>query len=118
MFKTGPLDRKISIERKTSTRDDHGQPIESWTRIGATRSAAKFPVSGTERFIADQFVGREQDEFQVRWTTDIADVSPLDRVVYPVTVAPTDDEIFDIIAVHEIGWRVGLRIITARRAET
>lgn len=118
MLKTGKLDRKISIERKTATRDTYGQPIEAWSRIGLTRWAARFPVSGTERFNSDQVIAREQDEFQVRWTADLADVSSLDRIVYPVTVSPTDDEIFDILAVHEIGWREGLRIITARRSET
>ena len=118
MLKRGELNRRISIERRTDVRDENGQPIPTWTRIGRARWASKFAVSGTERFISDQFVGREQVEFQVGWTTDLADVSPLERVVYPVTITPTDNEIFDIMAVHEMGWREGIRILAARRAET
>jgi SPP1 family predicted phage head-tail adaptor len=117
-MQAGKLDRKISIERRTDTRDAAGQPIPTWTRIGATRWAAVMPVSGGERFTADQFIGRQQTEFQIRWASDISDISPLDRIVYPVASSPSDNEIYDVLAVHEIGRRAGLRIITSRRSET
>ena len=117
-MKLGKLDRRISIQRKTDTQDVHGQPIPVWTQIGRQRWAAYYPVSGDERFISDQFVGRQQTEFQVQWATDLADLSPLDRVVFPYSTSPTDSDIYDIMAVHEIGRRVGLRILTARRSET
>jgi len=119
-MQAGRLNRKISIERRRDVSDDHGQPIPSWQRIGTTRWADRIPVSGTERFTSDQFIGREQVEFHVRWTKDISDLSPMDRVVYPPTpleLVP-DSRIYDIMAVHEIGWRDGLRIMAARRAET
>jgi hypothetical protein len=53
----------------------------------------------------------------VRWAEDIADIAPADRLIYPTGTDPADTEIYDIIAVHEMGWRVALNIVTARRTE-
>lgn len=109
---------KISVERRTDTQDDFGQPIPTWSRIGNLARWAKVaPVSGGERYTSDQFIARQQTEFTVRYAADLADVNPLDRVVYPVTDTPTDSQIYDIMAVHEVGYREALRIVTARRAE-
>lgn len=119
MLKTGGMKWKISIERNTPVRDGVGQPIESWERIGLKRWAGLAPVNGNERFISDQFIASQQVEFTVRYTQDIAAISPLDRIVYPATEdTPVASQIYDILAVHEVGWRESLRIITARRAET
>lgn len=118
-MKAGNLDRKVSIQEKTETRDAAGQPIETWEQIGVPRSAQRLPVSGSERFTADQFIAREQVEWRVRWSADLADLNALHRVVYPVTTSGTvpDSRIYDVMAVHEIGRREGLRIVTARRPE-
>lgn len=113
----GTLDRRISIESRTDTRDDHGQPIPSWSRIGRVRWANVRPVSGFEGFRAEQFIARQQTEFLVRYSSDLADLSSLNRVVFPVTSTPTDNEIYDIKAVHEVGRREGIRIVTERRSE-
>lgn len=117
-MRIGPLDRVISIERRTDTRDEVGQPIPTWERIGTTRWAMKRPVGGTERFSADQFIAREQVEFTVRWAEDLASLSPLDRIVYPAVSEPTNAQIFELMAVHDLGRKEGLRIMTARRSET
>lgn len=116
-MQAGKLDRKISIQRRADTLDDHGQPIPAWTQIGAYRWSRKEPVNGSERFASDQFIGREQNTFEVRWTEDLADLNPKDRIVYPVTDTPADNEIYEIMAVHEMGRRHGLTIMTARRSE-
>lgn len=117
MLQTGKLDRRIAIERRVDTLDDHGQPIPTWSRIGKVRWGSVFPVDGTERFIAAEFVARQQTEFKVRWATDLADVNPKDRVVYPVSTSPANSDIYDIMAVHEIGRREGLKILAARRSD-
>ena len=116
-MQAGKLDRRVRIERRTDTRDQYGQPIPTWAMIGKERWAQKSPLYGTERFISDQFVSREQVEFTVRWARDLEDLNPKDRIVYPVTTAPTDSQIYEIIAVNEIGRYEGLRIMTARRSE-
>lgn len=117
-MRAGELDRRVSIERRVDTRDEHGQPIPTWTRIGKIRPARQFGMSGYERFGSDQYVGRQQTEFHVRWAQDLADLGPKDRIVYPPqSDTPSSNEIYEIMAVHEIGRREGLRIMTARRSE-
>jgi head-tail adaptor len=118
MLSTGSLDRRISIERNEWTRDIDGEPIADWERIGSVAWARRAPVAGDERFTAQQFIARDQDKFTVRWRADLADASPGDRIVYPVTTTPADSEIYDIIAVAEMGYREALNFTTARRAET
>lgn len=116
-MRAGTLDRKIAIERRTDVRDDFGQPIPTWNRIGRTRSANVRPVTGFEGFRAEQFIARQQTEFLIRYASDLSDLNPKDRIVYPVTSSPTDNEIYEIRAVHEVGRREGIRIVTERRSE-
>ena len=117
-MRAGELNRRISVERRVDTRDDHGQPIATWSRIGRIRPAKKFQMRGYERFTDVQYVGREQSEFWIRWATDLENLSPKDRIVYPVQEDPADSAIYEIMAVHEIGFREGFKILTARRSET
>lgn len=111
------LDRRIDIERKDVTSDEYGQEVPGWTKIAQRRPAAVRPVRGDERFEAEQFVARQQTEFIMRWALSIAELSPLDRIIYPAGMAPTDAEIYDIIEVVEVGRREGFRVVAARRAE-
>lgn len=118
----GRLDRFVTIQRKTATQDDAGQPVETWTHIGTRRTpAARMPASGNEKFLSQQFIAREQVEFHVRYSSALSDLNPLDRVVYPaltpVSDDPVDHHIYDILAVHEIGRNEGFKVICARRAE-
>jgi head-tail adaptor len=86
------------------------------------RPASIAPVQGDERSSAAQWIAKEQVEFRIRWSLSVADVSPLDRIVYPAQSADSPDlpvarSIFDIMAVHEIGRREGLQILAARSAD-
>ena len=125
-MQAGQLDRRIIIQSKRETRDAHGQPIPIWTTIGRTRWANYRPMKGTERFSSDQFIARQQVEFQVRWTKDLANLSPMDRVIFPASAIDNDgdspgladSDTYEIMAVHEYGRRQMLRILTARRSET
>ncbi|MBN8959082.1 MAG: phage head closure protein [Rhizobiales bacterium] len=120
-MRAGRLDRKITIQRKTVTQSSSGAPIETWAAISHRRWASYRPVRGDERFGGEQWAASEQVEFSIRYSSDVADLSPLDRVIYPApdvdTPTPADNTIFDIMAVQEIGRREGLRLVAARRAE-
>jgi head-tail adaptor len=119
----GRLDRKITIQRKAVTFADDGSEVEAWTDLAANRWASVSPVSGDERFQQPQLLARQQVEFQIRWSSDTADLNPKDRIVFPPvaeTSPPTaipDASIYDIVEVHEIGRREGLKIIAVRRAD-
>jgi SPP1 family predicted phage head-tail adaptor len=116
----GRLDRQITIQRKIETQSESGQPIETWSALLSRRAASKQPVRGEERFTAPQIAALEQVEFRIRWSANVADLSPLDRIVYPA-INEGDPvltrSIYEILAVSEIGRQDGLSIITFRRAD-
>jgi head-tail adaptor len=119
-MRAGRLDRRIVLERKTVTQAASGEPIETWSKL-AERWASVAPAQGVERFSDPQLAARQETEFRVRWSTAIADLSPLDRIVYPAVDAGAspmpETSLYDIRAVHEIGRREGLRIVAERRPD-
>lgn len=121
-MRAGTLDRRVALQRKSATYSDSGQPVETWQTLGtSSRWASKLPVSGTERFSADQFAALEQVEFRIRWSDDISDLQPQDRLIEPASDASESPvpprSIYDIIAVHELGRREGLRVMATRRVD-
>jgi head-tail adaptor len=125
-MRAGSLDRRVTIRRRTLTSSDSGEPIETWTNLVVRRPASMWPVKGDERFGGPQEVAKEQIEFRVRYSADVAALTPLDQVLHPALtteqaadpgyVVPTRS-IHDVVAVLEIGRREGLKIITERRAD-
>lgn len=118
----GRLDRLITIQRKTSTASDSGEPQDTWTTIAPLRRPASMaPVRGDERFNIPQISALEQIEFRIRYSSDVAALSPQDRIIHPALSAdspePAVRKIHDVLAVHEIGRREGLQIITQRRPD-
>lgn len=122
-MRAGRLDRLVTIQRKSNTYSDSGEPVDSWTTLALRRPASYKPVKGDERFAGDQIVGREQVTFGVRYSADIADINTKDRIIYPALQAdspapdPETGRVFDIIAVNEVGSGEGLSIIAARRSD-
>ena len=117
----------VTVQRSSSSYGPDGGSLNAWSVVGPYRRPADVrPLQGDERFTAPQFVAREQVEFQLRYDDAIADLNPLDRIVYPAMSSSEVDsplgEIatrrkYDIMAVHEIGRREGLRVIAARQAD-
>jgi head-tail adaptor len=121
-MRAGRLDRRITIQRRTTSFSESGAEVMNWSALSHRRPASRTPIRGEERFQAQQFVAREQVEFRVRLGSSVAGLSPLDRVIYPAPgdpneQAPPEHNIYDTMAVHEIGRREGFRILAARRAE-
>lgn len=114
----GTLDTRIVLQRKVNTLSNTGEPVESWSTL-AERWCSIKPITGYERNTAEQWVAREQTQFTLRWSAEIEDLSPLDRVVFPAGDASDSPEtvrsLYDIIAVHEIGRHVSMLIMAARR---
>lgn len=125
-MKAGSLDRRVTIQRKTETPSPSGEPEVTWANISVRRPASMWPVRGDERFASPEETAYEQIEFRVRYSADVAALSPLDRVIHPALTAeqaadlnyviPTRS-IHDVLGVLEIGRREGLKIITQRRAD-
>ena len=105
-MRSGRLDRRLTLQRKTATENDYGEPVETWTTL-ATVWAEKIPVRGSERYAAMQTVAEVEERFKIRYRTGL---TPLDRVI-------CDGITYDVQGVIEIGRREGWEILARGRAE-
>lgn len=103
------MDRRITIRRATTTTNDFGETVESWSDL-ATVWAAKEDIRDGERFAAQQVAAEITTRFRTRWSATVADVNPKDRVSF-------DGRAYDVVAVKEIGRREGLEITARARAD-
>lgn len=81
MNRSEELDRRITIERFTSTPNDLNEPIETWSTfldLWANRS----DVSDGERFAAGQVGSFLMTRFTVRHSPDTKTITPKDRINY------------------------------------
>ena len=117
-MRAGTLDTRVVLQRSTTTLSPSGSPTDAWVSL-ATRWAAQKPLTGFERNGAQQWIAREQTQFTLRWSADIDDLSPLDRLVCPADDAGnsplSNRSIYDIMAVHEPERHVSLIVMAARR---
>jgi head-tail adaptor len=120
------FDRIVTIQRKSQTQSSSGEPIEAWANLALRRSASMWPFRGDEQFASPEKVAGEQIEFRVRYSADVAALNPKDRIIHPaLSEAEAADpdhviperSIHDVLAVHEINRREGLKIITNRRPD-
>lgn len=112
----GRMDRFIDIQRAQQTQSPSGAPVTTWINLATRRPASlerrrdPIEVAGNAQVMAS-----DQVEFRVRYASALVGLTPKDRVIYPAVKAPATQpaayEIFNIIAVSEIGRREGLRII-------
>lgn len=120
-MRAGRLDRLIDIQRKGQTQSESGDPVDAWTTIVARRPASYRPIRGDERYEAPQIVSSEQVEFRIRYSENVADLTPLDRIIYPAMglgdSAIPANRIFDVLALPEVGRQEGIAIIAQRRPD-
>lgn len=100
-MKAGPLDRRVTIQRFTETRNEYNEPIAVWTDL-ATLSAQVIQQSGREFLSADQTQAERPVLFRLRW---LDGVTVLDRVSYGGRVHNIQD-------VKELGRQEGLELMT------
>jgi SPP1 family predicted phage head-tail adaptor len=103
------FDRLITIQRRTVTQDGYGQEVETWTEL-AEVEASKVDLSGDEVPAAAQFAATVATRFRIRWDSELADLSPLDRIVY-------EGRTYDIKVVKEQQFKVGFEILTVAEAD-
>lgn len=123
-MRAGRLDRLVTVQRRTVTLSDSGAEIEAWTTVIARHPASIWtPQAGDETFSQPQLLALEKVEWLIRYSSAVAALTPLDRLVYPALSdaspedIPNESKIYDIVAVHEFGRREGLRVVTARRPD-
>jgi SPP1 family predicted phage head-tail adaptor len=105
-MEAGKLDRRITVERATTTTDAYGGEVATWVPLGTVWAAVE-PISDGERFRAAEVAAQVTTRFRIRWGLG---VTVEDRVVY-------DGRTYGIVGVKEIGRREGQEITAAARAE-
>ena len=96
----GNLDRRITIQAATETRDSQGGVVKVWATV-AELWAERRDVRGREYFSARQEVAENMATFRIRWRTGITEKM---RVL-------SDGKTYDIEAIAPIGRNEGLDLM-------
>lgn len=106
----GKLDRRLRLERATTIQDaGSGQDVETWQLL-ATVWGSWRRASARETLASAEVTAAVTDIFEVRWSQQVRELGPKDRVVY-------DGKTYDIVEATEIDRRVGIRIAATARAD-
>lgn len=125
-MRSGNLDRFITIQTLTYSQSPSGEPIEAWVNNDARRPAETRSLSADERFAGPEAIAKEQVEFRIRYSENVADLTPLSRILHPALTedeatdpdfVPSERRIHDILAVQEISRRKSIRIVASRRVD-
>lgn len=77
----GMMHHRIAIQTLTDAQDALGGPTESWATL-ATVWASIEPFTGREYFQFDKTNGTTTHRIKVRYSSDIASMTPKDRITY------------------------------------
>lgn len=122
-MRAGKLDRLISIIEATDSISDFGDAVQSWSVVSHRVWARVAPLSGDERQSNPQLVANQSHEFTIRYSTLVADIGPLQRIVYPALAAGAlapetlGRNIFQIVSTDMVGNKEGIRIRAFARAD-
>lgn len=110
-MRSGKLDRRITIQRKSITQSDSGQEIVTWVDF-ETVWAEKIEAKGNERFAQQQLVGHALKTFRIRWSLRAEEITNEFRLMF-------DGRAHDITDVREDdrGRRTGILIDCFARGE-
>lgn len=104
----GQLNRRVTIERATVSRDSHNQAVSTWS-THATRYASARPAPGTERFQNAETAADAPMRFVFMYEPGLVTVE--DRLLHE------DGRRYDIASVTEIGLREGWEVLATARGE-
>jgi SPP1 family predicted phage head-tail adaptor len=109
MAGAGELDRRITIQRATVTRNEFNEPIESWGDL-TTVWAKRRDASAAEAYRAQEVGAEITARFTVRWSMIAATVNPSDRLSF-------EGKLYNITAVRDVGRKQWREIDAVARAE-
>lgn len=109
-MRSGRLDRRIAIQRKTITQNTYGEEIVAWSTVATVWAELRYN-SGGERYAENQYQGKTTTTFRVRWSEAAKATTVEDQIFF-------DARYYDVTDVREIGRREGLEIDAYVRSET
>lgn len=108
-MRAGPLDRTLTLRRRTVETDALGEEVETFVDLADAR-ASKTDISDAEKVRAQQVGAEITTRFQVRWSVNWSDMNPKDRVA-------CDGREYEVVACKELGRREGIEITACARAD-
>jgi SPP1 family predicted phage head-tail adaptor len=111
-----PGERTKVIElQQLQTVTDGGFPVETWATLDARVFAAKFDVSGRERFATTSQLSAAYDtRFEIGYRADMdPDLLPVEstrRVIF-------NGRVYDIVTASQIGLKEGIELTTLSKAD-
>lgn len=80
----GDLDRRITIERFTSTKNEFNEPVETWSPLATVWAQFKdaSDLTKVEYLGAEQVSAFHMSRFVIRSSSVTKTVSPVDRISY------------------------------------
>lgn len=101
----GKLDRRITIQRRTTAADKYNAPVETWTTLATVWAMVEYPITGSDEQTQQGLnVAATRANFTIRYRSGIGFT---DRIQY-------NSETWDIERIAEDG-RQSYLIITAER---
>jgi len=101
-MQAGSLDRRVTLLRRSTVEDDFNADAETWSELATVWASFK-PVSDVERVQAQAVGAVATARFQIRWSTQVRDLSPKDRLLF-------EGRTYGVSAVKPLGRRTGLEI--------
>jgi len=93
-MKIGSLDRRITVQKPTESRDDYGGLITTWATFAVRWAALSYRRANTEDYPADKKTSFYRAMFTVRSDSVTRQITPKMRIVY-------DGKVWDIHAITE-----------------
>lgn len=100
MVKPGRMNRRITFQRQSITRDAVGQLVQTWTEI-CSRMVSLEPLNGREYFNASGENSQVTTRIRVRYDTTVGAIKPYDRAVSYQTSPGTVYDILSVINPNE-----------------
>jgi SPP1 family predicted phage head-tail adaptor len=108
-MRAGDLDRRITIRRATHAPNAFNELIATWSDVAMVWAAAR-QVTDAERFRAQEIGAEVSTRFTIRYSSEVADLGPADRVVL-------EGREYNVTGVRKLGRREWLEIGAVARAE-
>jgi len=80
-MKSGPLDRRITIQRATVTANSLGEGIQSWSTLATVWASVEY-IKDAEREQSGQIRAERAARFVIRWSPTVANINAKDRLLF------------------------------------
>lgn len=81
MTGSGRMNRRATIQRATVTRNSFNEEVETWGTLASVWIDRR-DVSAAESFRAQEVGAQIGTRFTIRYSSDVADLNPRDRLTY------------------------------------